>query len=196
MPVKKSAIEQITNPAIKRLSQVASINRLSGTSDKESYVEIKGILNLTLHRLVKQSIIYTEYARRKTVYASDVEYALDDISYLHLFTMHKGKVKQCGQVKKIKRNNAIREIKYLQKQSDCLHIPHAPFVRLIKDIGQDYITDLKYTKDALNIIQFAIEHFLIEMLSYANQIAINCNRTTVQPKDIKIAFNALKYPTK
>ena len=96
----------------------------------------------------------------------------------------------------IKRNNAIREIKYLQKQSDCLHIPHAPFVRLIKDIGQDYITDLKYTKDALNIIPFAVEHFLIELLSYANKIAINGNRTTVQPKDITIAYRALKYPMK
>ena len=82
MPVKKPAIEQITNPAIKRLSQVASINRLSGISDKDSYAEIKAILNSTLQRLMKQSIIYTEYARRETVYSSDVEYALDDISYL------------------------------------------------------------------------------------------------------------------
>jgi histone H3/H4 len=192
MPAKKSAIEQITNPAIKRLSQVASINRLSASS----YDDIRGILNATLHRLMKQSILYTEYVRRKTVYASDVEYALDDISYLHLFTMHKGKVKPCGQVKKVKRNNAIREIKYLQKQSDCLHISHAPFVRLIKEIGIDYRTDLVYNKNALNIIQFAIEHFLIELLYYANKIAINGDRTTVQPKDITIAYSTLKYPMK
>ena len=192
MPAKKSAIEQITNPAIKRLSQVASINRLSASS----YDDIRGILNATLHRLMKQSILYTEYVRRKTVYASDVEYALDDISYLHLFTMHKGKVKPCGQVKKVKRNNAIREIKYLQKQSDCLHISHAPFVRLIKEIGIDYRTDLVYNKNALNIIQFAVEHFLIELLDYANKIAINGDRTTVKQKDITIAYHALKYPMK
>lgn len=192
MPLKRSAIEQITNPAMKRLSQVASINRLNASS----YDDIRGILNSTLHRLMKQSIIYTEYARRKTVSTSDIEYALDDISYLHLFTMHKGKVKPCGQVKKVKRNNAIREIKYLQKQSDCLHIPHAPFVRLIKEIGVDYRTDLVYNKDALNIIQFAVEHFLIELLDYANKIAINGDRTTVQPKDITIAYRALKYPMK
>lgn len=192
MPVKKSAIEQITNPAIKRISQVASINRLNASS----YSEIRGILNSTLHRLMKQSITYTEYARRKTVDTSDVEYALNDISYLHLFTMHKGKVKPCGQIKKIKRNNAIREIKYLQKQSDCLHIPHAPFVRLIKEIGMEYKTNLVYNKDALNIIQFAVEHFLIELLDYANKIAINGDRTTVQPKDISIAYHALKYPMK
>ena len=196
MPVKKPAIEQITNPAIKRLSQVASINRLSGISDKDSYAEIKKIINSTLQRLMKQSIIYTEYARRETVYSSDVEYALDDISYLHLFTMHKGKLKPCGQVKKVKRNNAIREIKYLQKQSDCLHIPHAPFVRLIKEIGDEYKANLAYSKDALNIIQFAIEHFLIELFSYANKIAINSERTTVQPTDIAIAYRALKYPMK
>ena len=192
MPLKRSAIEQITNPAMKRLSQVASINRLNASS----YDDIRGILNSTLHRLMKQSIIYTEYARRKTVSTSDIEYALDDISYLHLFTMHKGKVKPCGQVKKVKRNNAIREIKYLQKQSDCLHIPHAPFVRLIKEIGVDYRTDLVYNKDALNIIQFAVEHFLIEVFSYANKIAINGDRTTVQPKDITIAYRTLKYPMK
>ena len=99
MPVKKSAIEQITNPAIKRISQVASINRLNASS----YDDIRGILNSTLQRLMKQSILDTEYARRKTVSTSDVEYGLDDISYLHLFTMHKGKVKPCGQIKKIKR---------------------------------------------------------------------------------------------
>ena len=44
MPVKKSAIEQITNPAIKRISQVASINRLNASS----YDDIRGILNSTL----------------------------------------------------------------------------------------------------------------------------------------------------
>ena len=59
MPNKKSAIEQITNPAIKRLSQVASINRLSGISDKDSYAEIKAILNSTLQRLMN-NLLYIQ----------------------------------------------------------------------------------------------------------------------------------------
>ena len=48
----------------------------------------------------------------------------------------------------------------------------------------------------LNIIQFAIEHFLIELFSYANKIAVNSERTTVQSNDIEIAYSALKYPMK
>jgi len=176
-------LDKITNPAFKRLTQVAGIKTISGLIP----TELRGIINVSLTRLMKDTLIYTRYGMRRTVSASDVEHALNDIPYLKVFTVYKGKVKPCGQVKKVKRNNALREIKYLQKQSDCLHLPQAPFVRVIKRIAMDFETDLRYSKDALNLIQFAIEDYLIQLLEHTNHIAIHDKRTTVYPKDIQLA---------
>ena len=176
-------LNKITNPAFKRLSQVAGIKNISGLIPTELRYYIEG----SLTRLMKDTLIYTRYGMRRTVHASDVEYALNDIPYLKVFTVYIGKVKPCGQVKKIKRNNALREINYLQKQSGCLHLPQAPFVRVIKRIAMDFETDLRYSKDALNLIQFAIEDYLIRLLEHANSIAIHRKRTTVQPMDMHLA---------
>ena len=42
-------------------------------------------------------------------------------------------------------------------------------------------------KDALNLIQFAIEDYLIQLLEHANLIAIHDKRTTVYARDIQLA---------
>jgi histone H4 len=62
----------ITKPAIKRLARRGGVKRISALI----YEETRSALRVFLENLIKDTITYTEYARRKTVSAMDVLYAL------------------------------------------------------------------------------------------------------------------------
>ena len=65
-------IEGITKPAIRRLARRGGVKRISFNI----YKEIREVLQGFLRSVVRDSITYTEHARRKTVTAMDVVYAL------------------------------------------------------------------------------------------------------------------------
>ena len=68
----KSAIDGITKPAIRRLARRGGVKRISF----KIYDKIREVLKQFLGAVVKDSICYTEHAKRKTVTAMDVVYAL------------------------------------------------------------------------------------------------------------------------
>ena len=65
-------IQGITKPAIRRLARRGGVKRISGMM----YEETRGVLKTFLGNVVLDSVCYTEHARRKTVTALDVVYAL------------------------------------------------------------------------------------------------------------------------
>jgi histone H4 len=70
--VLRNHIHGITNPAIRRLARRGGVKRISGLI----YEEIRGVLKVFLENLIRDTVIYTEHAHRKTVTALDVVYAL------------------------------------------------------------------------------------------------------------------------
>jgi histone H4 len=70
--VLRENIQGITKPAIRRLARRGGVKRISGLM----YEETRGVLKSFLENVVKDSVTYTEHARRKTVTALDVVYAL------------------------------------------------------------------------------------------------------------------------
>merc|ERR1712100_719168 len=70
--VLKDNIQGITMPAIRRLARRGGVKRISGPI----YEETRGALKLFLENVVHDAVAYTEHARRKTVTAMDVIYAL------------------------------------------------------------------------------------------------------------------------
>ena len=70
--ISKDNIQGITKPAIRRLARRGGVKRISGLM----YEETRGVLKTFLENVVKDSVTYTEHARRKTVTALDVVYAL------------------------------------------------------------------------------------------------------------------------
>ena len=68
----KDNILGITKPAIRRLARRGGVKRISGTI----YDESRGVLRVFLENVVKDSVIYCEHGKRKTVTALDVVYAL------------------------------------------------------------------------------------------------------------------------
>jgi len=88
---------------------------------------------------------------------------------------------------------ALREIRKYQKSTARI-IPKAAFCRLVKEVGQDYRTDLRWHSDAITALQEAAEMFLVQNFENANLIAIFAKRITITPKDLQLArkLNTIK----
>jgi histone H3/H4 len=70
--IMRENIQGITKPAIRRLARRGGVKRISG----DIYEEVRGVLRHFLENVIRDSVTYTEHARRKTVTALDVVYAL------------------------------------------------------------------------------------------------------------------------
>lgn len=65
-------IKGITKPAIRRLARRGGVKRISGLI----YDEARGVLKVFLETVIRDGVAYAEHARRKTVTAIDIVYAL------------------------------------------------------------------------------------------------------------------------
>jgi len=70
--VLRDNIQGITKPAIRRLARRGGVKRISGLI----YEETGGVLKVFLENVIRDAVTYTEHAKRKTVTAMDVVYAL------------------------------------------------------------------------------------------------------------------------
>jgi histone H4 len=70
--VLRNNIQGITKPAIRRLARRGGVKRISGVI----YEEVRGVIKEFLEGVIRDTVTYTEHARRKTVTALDVVYAL------------------------------------------------------------------------------------------------------------------------
>jgi histone H3 len=81
---------------------------------------------------------------------------------------------------------ALREIRKYQKSTELL-IRKAPFQRLVREIAQDYKTDLRFQSNAVAALQEAAEAYLVGLFEDTNLCAIHAKRVTIMPKDIQLA---------
>eukprot|EP00577_Skeletonema_sp_RCC1716_P026903 CAMPEP_0113435492 /NCGR_PEP_ID=MMETSP0013_2-20120614/36301_1 /TAXON_ID=2843 ORGANISM="Skeletonema costatum, Strain 1716" /NCGR_SAMPLE_ID=MMETSP0013_2 /ASSEMBLY_ACC=CAM_ASM_000158 /LENGTH=191 /DNA_ID=CAMNT_0000325863 /DNA_START=8 /DNA_END=584 /DNA_ORIENTATION=+ /assembly_acc=CAM_ASM_000158 len=81
---------------------------------------------------------------------------------------------------------ALREIRKYQKSTDLL-IRKAPFQRLVREIAQDFKTDLRFQSTAVLALQEASEAYLVGLFEDTNLCAIHAKRVTIMPKDIQLA---------
>ena len=68
----KDIILGITKPAIRRLARRGGVKRISN----QIYGEIRTVLRSFLENIIRDAAVYTEHARRKTITAMDIVYAL------------------------------------------------------------------------------------------------------------------------
>jgi len=81
---------------------------------------------------------------------------------------------------------ALREIRRYQKGTDLL-LKKAPFQRLVREVAQDFKTDLRFQSSAVMALQEASEAFLIGLFEDTNLCAIHARRVTIMPKDMQLA---------
>ncbi|XP_008830079.1 uncharacterized protein LOC103733091 [Nannospalax galili] len=207
--VLRDNIQGITKPAIRRLARRGGVKRISGLI----YEETRGVLKVFLENVIRDAVTYTEHAKRKTVTAMDVVYALKRqgrtvARFLHKYpglratwpapgplamartkqtarksTGGKAPRKQLatkaarksapatGGVKKPHRYRpgtvALREIRRYQKSTELL-IRKLPFQRLVREIAQDFKTDLRFQSSAVMALQEASEAYLVGLFEDTN----------------------------
>lgn len=81
---------------------------------------------------------------------------------------------------------ALREIRRFQKSTELL-IRKLPFQRLVREIAQDFTTDLRFQSQAVGALQQASEAYLVGLFEDTNLAAIHAKRVTIMPKDIQLA---------
>ncbi|XP_044765240.1 uncharacterized protein LOC123321610 [Coccinella septempunctata] len=198
--VLRDNIQGITKPAIRRLARRGGVKRISGLI----YEETRGVLKVFLENVIRDAVTYTEHAKRKTVTAMDVVYALKRQGRRTPSTLHENsltfimaRTKQTarkstggkaprkqlatkaarksapatGGVKKPHRYRpgtvALREIRRYQKSTELL-IRKLPFQRLVREIAQDFKTDLRFQSSAVMALQEASEAYLVGLFEDTN----------------------------
>ena len=81
---------------------------------------------------------------------------------------------------------ALREIRKFQKSTELL-IRKLPFQRVVREIAQEYKSDLRFQTQAVLALQEATEAFLIGLFEDTNLCAIHAKRVTIMPKDMQLA---------
>uniref|UniRef100_UPI00398F31D7 histone H4-like n=1 Tax=Pristiophorus japonicus TaxID=55135 RepID=UPI00398F31D7 len=79
--VLRNNIQGITKPAIRRLARRGGVKRISGLI----YEETRGVLKVFLENVIRDAVTDTEHAKRKTVTAMDLVYALKQSRTLYGF---------------------------------------------------------------------------------------------------------------
>ena len=83
-------------------------------------------------------------------------------------------------------NPSCRHCRKYQKSTELL-IRKLPFQRLVREIAQDFKTDLRFQSSAVLALQEAAEAYLVGLFEDTNLAAIHAKRVTIMPKDIQLA---------
>ncbi|KIM42870.1 hypothetical protein M413DRAFT_444508 [Hebeloma cylindrosporum] len=98
--------------------------------------------------------------------------------------------KSIGGVKKAHRFRpgtvALREIRRYQKSTELL-IRKLPFQRLVREISQDYKTDLRFQSSAIAALQEVAEAYIIALFEDTNLACLHAKRVTIMPRDMILA---------
>jgi histone H3 len=81
---------------------------------------------------------------------------------------------------------ALREIRKFQRSTSLL-IRKLPFQRLVREIAQDFKSNLRFQSTAILALQEASENFLVSLFEDTNLCAIHAGRVTIMPRDLQLA---------
>jgi histone H3/H4 len=181
MKIIRNSIYGITKPAIARLARKAGVKRMSSLI----YEETRGHMKIFLENVLRQAVMSVNFHHRNTVLSQDIESGLP----VKMFSEDMKK-KLCN-VKSVtrKRTPGVKSIEEIKHYQGCeyLILPRSSFARFVREVAQDFKTDLRFSTNAITVLQYAVENYVIEMLEDANLAAIHAKRTTIQPKDIQLA---------
>ena len=86
-----------------------------------------------------------------------------------------------------KGNLALWQIRYFQStQATMLLIRKLPLARLVREIAQDYKTDLRFTTISILALHHAAEYILVEVMQKTHTAAIHHRCITIAPKDMHL----------
>ena len=191
--ILRDNLQGISDNSIKRLARQAGIPRIS----KLVYSETRGILYQKLDDILKNAINLMEFQRKKTLDSKTVCSVLPYNMYTStpiykVFSNKKKSQKKEGSTRKSSKGTAAaREVVHFQKQHGTLLIRKSPFARLIKEVSQNYKTDMRFSKSAKSFLQVYIEMSLVDMFKTASLCMLHARRTTLESKDVFFAHRTM-----
>uniref|UniRef100_A0A8C2TAE8 Core Histone H2A/H2B/H3 domain-containing protein n=1 Tax=Coturnix japonica TaxID=93934 RepID=A0A8C2TAE8_COTJA len=90
-------------------------------------------------------------------------------------------------LREIRRYQSPRELPMPQAALPAPGARRLPFQRLVREIAQDFKTDLRFQSSAVMALQEASEAYLVGLFEDTNLCAIHAKRVTIMPKDIQLA---------
>ena len=84
------------------------------------------------------------------------------------------------------KQTARKEIRRYQKSTELL-IRKLPFQRLVREVAQQFKSDLRFQSSAVLALQEASESHHVGLFEDTNLCAIHAKRVTIMPKDIQLA---------
>ena len=116
--------------------------------------------------------------------------ALQNVGYSHRSWERAHEARRDGRLVRVGRFRpgvmALCEIRHYQKSSALL-IRKLPFQRLVREIAQDFKTDLRFQSAAILCLQEVAEAYLVGLFKDTNLCAIHARRVTITPKDLQLA---------
>ena len=116
--------------------------------------------------------------------------ALQNVGYSHRSWEWAHEARRDGRLVQIGRFRlgvmALREIRHYQK-SPVLLIRKLPFQRLVREIAQDFKTNLHFQSAAILCLQEVAEPYLVGLFEGMNLCVIHAKRVTITPKDLQLA---------
>jgi histone H3 len=81
---------------------------------------------------------------------------------------------------------ALREIRRYQKSTELM-FRRIAFARVVREIAQNFKTDLRFQGSAILAIQEASEAYLVGLFEDTNLCAIHAKRVTIMKKDMQLS---------
>jgi histone H3 len=81
---------------------------------------------------------------------------------------------------------ALREIRRFQKSTELL-CPKLPFQRLVREVAQDFNTNLRFQSHAIMALQSAGEAYLVGVMEDTQLASIHAKRVTITVRDVQLA---------
>lgn len=98
----------------------------------------------------------------------------------------KGKADTIGKIRFRPGALALKEIRKYQGSTDLL-LPRASFQRIVKEIAQATLADIRFQSTAIIALQIATEAYAVGLFEDTNLCAIHAHRVTIMPKDMRLA---------
>ena len=80
----------------------------------------------------------------------------------------------------------LHEIRKYQRSTELL-IRKLPFMRLVQEVGQQFLQGVQFQGTAIMALQEAAKAYLISLFEDSNLCAIHAKCCTIMPKDIHLA---------
>ena len=204
--ILRDSIQGITNNELRRLAYTAGINRLS----QSSYEEIRGYIKSKLEKILYKTVLYLEYERKRTIdeymitasispkmWSDTIPKAKSCIRKSRSKSRRKSRSKSKSKRSKSKRSKSksrdiLKNVNFYKKRYECLNLAKSSFARYVREVIQDFKTDVRITKKALIILQYSLENYIIKLLEKSLKNTLYRNSVTVEPKDIQHAAKNMK----